>query len=134
MWACVLARAAGSKIAAVGSRFGVRASTVASWLRRIIGRADWWRQMLIGVLGLVDGRVRRFVPTPSGLGDAIAVLDAVLAALRERDAQMATLTAPELASHLTRAHLFAPFLDFDGCNTDVFGMPASTPSGAVSGR
>jgi hypothetical protein len=120
MWACVLARAGGSKTAAIGSRFGVRASTVASWLRRITGRADWWRQVLMDVLALADGRVRRFVPARSVLGDAVAVLDAVLTALRGRDARMATLTAPELASHLTRAHLFAPFLDLDGCNTSVF--------------
>lgn len=119
MWACVLARAGGSKIAAIGLRFGVRASTVAWWLRRITGRADWWRQMLMDVLPLVDGRVRRFMPTRSVLGDAVAVLDAVLVALRGRDARMATLTASELASHLTRAHLFAPFLDLDGCNTSV---------------
>ncbi len=124
MWACVLARAGGSKIAAIGSRFGVRVSTVASWLRRITGRAGWWRGVLMDVLGTVDGRVRRFVPTRSALGDAVAVLHTVLAALHGRDAQMATLTAPELASHLTRAHLFAPFLDLDGCNTSVFGMPA----------
>jgi hypothetical protein len=134
MWACVLARAGGSKIAAIGSRFGVRASTVASWLRRVTGRAEWWRRVLMELLSLVDGRVRRFVPAGSVLGDAVAVLDAVLAALHGRDAQMATLTAPELASHLTRAHLFAPFLDLDGCNTSVFGMPASTPSGAVNAR
>lgn len=128
MWVCVLARAAGSKVAAIGSRFGVRASTVASWLRRITGRADWWRQVLMDVLARVDARVRRFVPARSALGDAVAVLDAVLVALRGRDAQMATLTASELASHLTRAHLFAPFLDLDGCNTSVFGMPAWAPS------
>jgi hypothetical protein len=120
MWACVLARAGGSKIAAIGSRFAVKVSTVASWLRRITGRADWWRQVLMDVLGLVDGRVRRFVPARSVLGDAIAVLHAVLAALGDGDARMATLTASELASHLTRAHLFAPFLDLDGCNTSVF--------------
>lgn len=120
MWACVLARAAGSKIAAIGSRFGVGASTVAVWLRRIASRAGWWRQVLMDVLALVDGRVRRFVPAGSALGDAIAVLDAVLVALRGRDSQMATVTASELASHLTRAHLFAPFLDLDGCNTSVF--------------
>lgn len=120
MWACVLARAGGSKTAAIGSRLRVRASTVGSWLRRVTGRAGWWRQTLMDVLALIDGRVRRFVPAGSVLGDAIAVLDAVLRALRGRDAQMATLTAWELASHLTRAHLFAPFLDLDGCNTSVF--------------
>jgi hypothetical protein len=134
MWACVLARAGGSKITAIGCRFAVKASTVASWLRRITGRADRWRQVLMDVLALVDARVRRFVPAGSALGDAIAVLDAVLAALRGRDAQMTTLTAPELASHLTRAHLFAPFLDLDGCNTSVFGMPSSAPSAVVNGR
>jgi hypothetical protein len=134
MWACVLARVGGSKIAAIGSRFGVRASTVASWLRRISGRADWWRQVLMDVLALVDGRVRRFEPAGSMLSDAIAVLDAVLAALRGGDAQMARVTAPELASHLTRAHLFAPFLDLDGCNTSVFGMPTWTPSAVGNGR
>jgi hypothetical protein len=120
MWACVLARAGGSKVTAIGARFAVRASTVASWLRRVIGRAGWWRQVLMDVLGRLDGRVRRFVPAGSVLGDAIAVLDAVLAALRGRDARMATVTPCELASHLTRACLFAPFLDLDGCNTSVF--------------
>lgn len=120
MWACVLARAGGSKIAAIGSRFGVGASTLASWLRRITGRAGWWRQVLVGELGRVDGQVRQFVPAGSALGDAVAVLDAVLVALRGRDAQMTTVTPWELASHLTRAHLFAPCLDLDGCNTSVF--------------
>lgn len=120
MWACVLARVGGSKIAAIGSRFAVKASTVASWLRRITGRADWWRRVLMDVLALVDGRVRRFVPAGSALSDAIAVLDAVLVALHNGDGQMATVTAAELASHLTRAHLFAPSLGVDGCNTSVF--------------
>jgi hypothetical protein len=120
MWACVLARAGGSKIAAIVARLGLRASTVASWLRRVAGRAGWWRQVLISELSRLDGRVRQFVPAGSVLGDAIAVLQAVLAALRDGDARMATVTAPELASHLTRAHLFAPFLDLDGCNASVF--------------
>ena len=84
--------------------------------------------MLMDVLAVVDGRVRRFVPARSVLGDAVAVLDAVLAGLRGRDAQLDTLTAQELASHLTRAHLLAPFLDLDGCNTSVFGMPLSAHS------
>jgi hypothetical protein len=128
IWACVLARATGSKIVSIAARVGVNASTVAGWLRRIIDRAEWWRQMLMDVLAVVDGRVRRFVPARSVLGDAIAVLHAVLAALRGRDAQMDTLTAQELASHLTRAHLFTPFLDLDGCNTSVFGMPLSAYS------
>ena len=33
----------------------------------------------MGVLALVDPRVRRFVSAGSALGDAVAVLDAVLA-------------------------------------------------------
>jgi hypothetical protein len=127
IWACVLAGAAGSKIAAIGARFGVAASTVASWLRRITGRAQWWRQMLMDVLALVDPRVHLFLPARTVLGDAVAVLDVVLAVLRGRDG-MATLTAWELASHLTRAHLFAPFLNVDGCNTSLFGVRAQTSS------
>lgn len=79
IWACVLARVAGAKIAAIGVRFGIRASTVASWLRRIMGRAGWWRRVLMDVLALVDSRVRPFVPAGSALGDAVVVLDAVLA-------------------------------------------------------
>ena len=123
MWACVLARAAGVKIAAIAVRVSVAASTVASWLRRVGPRAEWWRQLLMGVLAVLDARPRRAVPAGSALADGLAVLDALLALLRTRDG-MATLTAWELASHLTRAHLFAPFLDVDGCNTSLFGMPA----------
>lgn len=68
------------------------------------------------------------VPAGSVLADALAELDAVLAVLRERNAGMATLTAWELASHLTRARLFAPSVDVDGCNTSLFSVPASTSS------
>jgi len=128
IWACVLARAAGSKIVAIGARFGVAASTVASWLRRITGRAPWWRQMLMDVLALVDSRVYLFLPARTVLGDAVAVLDVVLAVLRGWGGQMATLTAWELASHLTRAHLFAPFLNVDGCNTSLLGVRVQTSS------
>jgi len=128
MWACVLARLAGVKIAAIAARAGVAASTVGSWLRRIGGRAEWWRQLLMGVLAMLDPRARRVDPAGSPLADAVAVLDALLALLRTRDHEMATLTLWELASHLTRAHLFAPSLDVDGCNTSLFGMPAVDPS------
>jgi len=128
MGGCVLARAAGVKIAAVAARVSVAASTVASWLRRIGGRAEWWRQVLMGLLAVLDAQPRRTVPAGSPLADAVAVLDAVVAVLRARGAGMATLTAWELASHLTRAHLFAPSLDVDGCNTSLFGMPAVDPS------
>jgi hypothetical protein len=127
MWACVLARAAGVKIAAIAARAGVPVSTVGSWLRRIGGRAGWWRRLLMGLLAVLDPRARRVDPAGSPLADGLAVLDALLALLRTRDG-MATLTAWELASHLTRAHLFAPSLDVDGCNTSLFGMPAVDPS------
>jgi hypothetical protein len=128
IWACVLARAAGGKIAAIGARAGVAPSTVASWLRRITGRAEWWRRVLMGVLALLDPQVRRVAPAGSVLADGLTVLDAVLHILRGRGAAMATLTAWELASHLTRAHLFAPFLDLDGCNTSLFSVPTRSPS------
>jgi hypothetical protein len=127
MWACVLARAAGVKIAAIAARVSASASTVGSWLRRVGGRAQWWRHLLMGLLAALDPRARRVDPAGSPLADGLAVLDALLALLRVRDG-MATLTAWELASHLTRAHLFAPFLDVDGCNTSLFGMPAVDPS------
>ncbi len=127
MWACVLARAAGVKIAAIAARVSVAASTVAAWLRRIAGRAEWWRQVLMGVLAVLDPRACRVDPAGSPLADGLAVLDGLLALLRARDG-MVMLTAWELASHLTRAHLFAPFLDIDGCNTSLFGMPAVDPS------
>jgi hypothetical protein len=127
MWACVLARAAGVKIAAIAVRVSVAASTVGSWLRRVGGRAEWWRQLLMGVLAVLDSRARRVDPAGSPWADGLAVLDGLLALLRAR-AGMATLTAWELASHLTRAHLFAPSLDVDGCNTSPFGMPAVDPS------
>jgi hypothetical protein len=128
IWACVLFRATAMKIVAIGARVAVAASTVASWLRRITGRAGWWRQTLMGVLDLLDPTVRQFAPAGSVLGDAVVVLEAVLAVLRGRGGEMATLTAWELASHLTRAHLLAPFLGIDGCNTSVFGMPPSAHS------
>jgi hypothetical protein len=127
MWACVLARVAGAKIAAIAARVWVAASTVGSWLRRVGGRVEWWRQLLMGVLAVLDPRPRRVDPAGSRLADGLAVLDALLALLRTRDG-MATLTAWELASHLTRAQLFAPSLDVDGCNTSLFGMPAVDPS------
>lgn len=127
MWACVLARAAGVKIAAIAARVAVPASTVGSWLRRVGDRAEWWRHLLMGLLAALDPRARRVDPAGSPLADGLAVLDALLALLRTRDG-MATLTAWELASHLTRAHLFAPSLDIDGCNTSLFGMPTVDPS------
>jgi hypothetical protein len=127
MWACVLARAAGVKITAIAARVSVAASTVGSWVRRVGGRAEWWRQLLMGVLSVLDAQPRRLDPAGSPLADGLVVLEALLALLRARDG-MAMLTAWELASHLTRAHLFAPFLDVDGCNTSLFGMPAVDPS------
>jgi hypothetical protein len=128
IWACVLARAAGMKVAAIGARAGVAVSTAASWLRRVAGRAEWWRQVLMGVLALVDAQVRRVVPGASPLADVLAVLEAVTIALRAKGGPMATVTSQEVASHLTRGHLLAPFLDLDGCNTSLFWLPAATPS------
>jgi hypothetical protein len=128
IWACVLARAAGMKIAAIGALAGVAVSTVASWLRRVMGRAEWWRQVLMGVLALVDVQVRRVAPGGSPLADALAVLEAVTTTLRAKGGPMATVTSQEVASHLTRGHLLAPFLDLDGCNTSLFWLPAATPS------
>ena len=128
IWACVLARVVGVKIAAIAARVCVAASTVASWLRRIVGRASWWRQVLVGVLGLLDPRAREVVAAGSALADAVTVLDAVTAVLRVRGGGLATVTAPQVASHLTRGQRLAPFLDLGGCNTSLLYLPAAASS------
>ncbi len=129
IWACVRARAGGAKVAAVAGRAGVPVSTVAGWLRRMAGRAPQWRQVLMGVLRMVDAQARQVVPAGSMLGDALAVLAAVAASLRGRGGHMATLTEQELASHLTRGLLLAPSCDLDACNTSPFLVLAANPSG-----
>src|SRR5260370_5178085 len=69
MWASVVARAAGVKIAAIAARIAVAASTVGSWLRRIAGRAGGWRPILMGLLAGLGASHRRLVPARSAAAD-----------------------------------------------------------------
>jgi hypothetical protein len=64
----------------------------------------------------------------SALADAVTVLDAVTAAVRARGGGLAMVTAAEVASHLTRGQLLAPFLDLDGCNMSLLFLPAAASS------
>lgn len=128
IWACVLARACGAKVASIAGRAGVPVSTVAGWLRRLGDRAQRLRQVLMGVLAMVDAHTRQVVPAGCVLGDAVAVLGAVAVAVRGRGGLLATLTDQEMASHLTRGLLLAPSLVLESINTNPFLLPAPTPS------
>jgi hypothetical protein len=128
IWACVLARACGAKLASIAGRARIPVSTVTGWLGRIGDRARLLRQVLMGVLLGVDAHARQVVPAGSALGDAVAVLAAVTAAVRRRGGRLATLTDQEIVSHLTRGLLLAPSLDLESINTNPFLMPARIPS------
>ena len=128
IWACVLAWAAGVKVASIAARARVPVSTVAEWLRRIGDRGPRLRQVLMGVLAVVDGQVREVVPAGSALSDAVTVLGAVVAGVRRRGGLLATLTDQEMVSHLTRGLLLAPACDLGSCNTNPFVLPAPNSS------
>jgi hypothetical protein len=128
IWACVLARALGAKVASIAGRARVPVSTVAGWLYRVGDRAQGLRAALMGVLAAVDAFARRVVPAGSALGDALAVLGAVAAAVRGRGGQLATVTDQEMVSHLSRGLLLAPSCDLESINTNPFLVPASSPS------
>jgi hypothetical protein len=128
IWACVLARACGAKVASIAGRARVALSTVAGWLRRFGDRASRLRQVLMGVLATVDALTRQVVPAGCVLGDALSVLGAVAAAVRGRGGQLAMLTDQEMASHLTRGLLLAPSCDLTSINTNPFLVPAQIPS------
>jgi hypothetical protein len=128
IWACVLARACGVKVASIAARAGIPVSTVADWLRLVGDRACRLRQVLMGVLLGVDAHARQVVPAGSALGDAVAVLSAVAAAVRGRGGQLATLTDQEMVSHLSRGLLLAPSGDLESINTNPFLVSARTSS------
>jgi hypothetical protein len=128
VWACVLARALGAKVASIAGRARVPVSTVAGWLGRVGDRAAGLRRALMGVLATVDAVARLVVPAGSALGDALSVLGAVASAVRGRGGQLATVTDQEMVSHLTRGLLLAPSCDLEFINTSPFLMPAQIPS------
>lgn len=128
IWACVLARVFGAKVASIAAGARVPVSTVAGWVRRLAGRASALRWVLMGVLRTVDARARQVVPAGSTLGDALAVLAAVTSAVRGRGGPLATLTDQEMASHLSRGLLLASTCDLESINTNPLPVPAVTPS------
>ena len=79
------AAAAGYGRQAIGSRLGVPASTVGSWLRRLRGRADGLRRHVIGELAGFDS----ITPLPAGvfgspLGEALGTVGTAVGAAQRR--------------------------------------------------
>lgn len=140
IFAALALRAAGLKVAAVAARlrlpspgragqwWSVPASTAGSWLARFAGRAGWLRQALTALLPLADPQARPVRPAGSPPGDALAVLEAVTAGLRRGFAGLATVTAVEVAAHLTGGLLLAPALPPLAGNTTLAGLAAVSPS------
>ena len=140
IFAALALRAAGLKTAAVAARlrlpvpgrpgqcWPVPASTAGSWLARFTSRAGQLRQALMGLLPLVDPLGRVVAPAGSPAGDALAALDGVTAGLRRGFAGLATVTAVEVAAHLTGGLLLAPGLPPLAGNTTLAGLAAVSPS------
>jgi hypothetical protein len=140
IFAVLALRAAGLKVAAVaarlrlpspgdhGQRWPVPVSTAGSWLARFASRAGWLRAGLAGLLPLVDPLGRVVAPAGSPAGDALAALEAVTAGLRRGFAGLATVTAAEVAAHLTGGLLLAPALPLLAGNTTLAGLAAVCPS------
>lgn len=140
IFAALALRAAGLKTAAVAARLRlpspgrpgrcwcVPASTAGSWLARFASRAGWLREGLAGLLPLVDPLGRVVAPAGSVIGDALAALDAVTAGLRRGFPGLATVTAVEVAAHLTGGRLLAPGLPGLAGNTTLAGLAAVSPS------
>ncbi len=135
IFAALALRAAGLKVASVAARlrlpspgragqcWSVPASTAGSWLSRFACRAGWLRQELLGLLPLVDPQGRPVVPAGSATGDALAALEAVTAGLRSRFG-LDTVTAHEVAAHLTGGLLLAPAIPPVAGNTTLAAMAA----------
>jgi hypothetical protein len=140
IFAALALRGAGLKIVAVaarlrlpsagrpGQRWSVPASTAWSWLSRFASRAGWLRQALMGLLPLVDPQARVVLPSGSPAADALAALEAVTAGLRARFGGLDTVTAREVAAHLTCGQLLAPELPALAGNTTLAAMAAVPPS------
>ncbi len=140
IFAALALRAAGLKVTGVAARmrlpvparpgqcWSVPASTAGSWLSRFAGRAGQLRQGLLGLLPLADPHARPVAAAGSPSGDALAALDAVTAGLRSRFAGLDTVTAHEVAAHLTGGMLLAPALPPLAGNTTLAGLAAAASS------
>ena len=109
--AALRARAEGSGHRPVGRRLGVPAATVRGWLRRLAGRLDPVRVVLLQVAV----RVGVDVVVPAGLGcgwrDLLAALGAAVAAVRGRFGPVGVLgpvTAWQVAAACSAGRLLAP--------------------------
>jgi hypothetical protein len=106
----------------------VPASTAGSWLSRFAGRAGRLRQELLGLLPLAGSLGRPVAAAGSVTGDALAALEAVAAGLRARFGGLDTVTAHEVAAHLTGGMLLAPALRAVAGNTTLIVMAAVSSS------
>ena len=132
-------RSAGLKVASVAARlrlpspgrpgqwWSVPASTAGSWLARFAGRAGRLRQALLAVLPLADPRGRPVAAAGSVTGDALAAREAVTAGIRSRFG-LGTLTAHEVAAHLTGGTLLAPAVPVLAPNTTLAAVAAVSSS------
>ena len=140
IFAALALRAAGLKVASVAARlrlpvpgragqcWSVPASTAGSWLSRFAGRAGRLRQELLGLLPLAGSLGRPVAAAGSVTGDALAALEAVAAGLRARFGGLDTVTAHEVAAHLTGGMLLAPALRAVAGNTTLIVMAAVSSS------
>ena len=140
IFAALALRAAGLKVTAVAARlrlplpgrasdcWSVPASTASAWLSRFAGRAGVLRQGLLELLPLADAQGRPIVAAGSVTADALAALDAVTAGLRSRFRGLDTVTAHEVAAHLTGGMLLAPALPPLAGDTTLIAMAAISPS------
>jgi hypothetical protein len=140
IFAALALRAAGLKVTGVAARLRLRvpgrpgqcwsvpASTAGSWLSRFAGRAGWLRAGLLGLLPLADPQARPVAAAGSPSGDALAALEAVTAGLRRRFGGLDTVTAHEVAAHLTGGLLLAPALPPAAGNTSLAGLAAVSSS------
>lgn len=118
--AAVTARAGGAGHRPIGALLGVPAATVRGWLRRLGGRLEAVRVVLLQVAV----RVGVDVAVPMGLGcrwrDLLAALGAATAVLRERFGRFGVLgvvTPWQVAAACSGGRLLAPGWPCGGRNT-----------------
>jgi hypothetical protein len=109
--AAIQARAGGAGHRAVGQRLGVPAGTVRGWLRRLAGRLEPTRVLLLQVA--VRAGVDVTVPAASGCRwrDLLAALDTAMGAVTSRFGPVGVLgpvTAWQVAAGCSGGRLLAP--------------------------
>ena len=140
IFAALALRVAGLKVTAVAARlrlpvpgrpgqwWSVPSSTAGSWLARFASGAGQLRQVFLAVLPLADPQGRPVAAAGSPAADALAALEAVTAGLRSRFGGLDTVTAHEVAAHLTGGLLLAPALPVPAGNTTLAAVAAFSSS------